>query len=332
MDGSSICSVSRTVLPYSPRGSPMNTRISAISLSIALTAVFFMYAAPAQAQATRTWVSGVGDDVNPCSRTAPCKTFAGAISKTATNGEINCIDSGGFGAVTITKSITIDCKNVEAGIAIASSSSGVIINYDSFAAGRKAVRLRGLDLNGLDAAAIGVRIIGTGMSSAGSAVYIEDSIIDGNFGAAARGVSDERSGGGELVIANTVIRNFGTSGILVAGTNPLKVLIDNVRVHNGTDTFFGNGSVVMIRHSTFSGNSGFGIYAEGTATVNVSDSTVSHNGGGVSANGATVRLSNVDVTFNDFGLNGTILSHGNNRITGNTNSGVAPTLLSPSFQ
>ena len=67
---------------------------------------------PAQAQASRTWVSGVGDDANPCSRTAPCKTFAGAISKTAVNGEINCLDPGGFGAVTITKSITIDCHEV----------------------------------------------------------------------------------------------------------------------------------------------------------------------------------------------------------------------------
>jgi hypothetical protein len=72
----------------------------------------------AQAQATRTWVSGVGDDVNPCSRTAPCKTFAGAISKTAAGGEINCIDAGGFGAVTIVKSMTIDCANIEAGVVV----------------------------------------------------------------------------------------------------------------------------------------------------------------------------------------------------------------------
>src|SRR2546422_2828997 len=70
---------------------------------------------PAQAQATRTWVSGVGDDVNPCSRTAPCKTFAGAISKTAAGGEIDCLDPGGFGAVTITKSLTIDCNGVTGG-------------------------------------------------------------------------------------------------------------------------------------------------------------------------------------------------------------------------
>src|SRR6476620_9352307 len=66
----------------------------------------------ASAQATRTWVSGVGDDASPCSRTAPCKTFAGAISKTATDGEINCLDPGGFGQVTITKSITIDCHEI----------------------------------------------------------------------------------------------------------------------------------------------------------------------------------------------------------------------------
>src|SRR6476661_8466912 len=82
---------------------------------------------PASAQASRTWVSGVGDDANPCSRTAPCKTFAGAISKTAVNGEINCIDPGGFGAVTITKSITIACEDVEAGV-LNAGTNGIIVN------------------------------------------------------------------------------------------------------------------------------------------------------------------------------------------------------------
>jgi hypothetical protein len=71
-----------------------------ISLSATFAATFLviaLQAAPAHAQATRTWVSGVGDDANPCSRTAPCKTFAGAISKTAPSGEIDCLDPGGFG-------------------------------------------------------------------------------------------------------------------------------------------------------------------------------------------------------------------------------------------
>jgi hypothetical protein len=80
--------------------------LSLVALGAMVTPL--LYAAPAQAQATRTWVSGVGDDANPCSRTAPCKTFAGAISKTAPGGEIDALDPGGFGALTITKSITID--------------------------------------------------------------------------------------------------------------------------------------------------------------------------------------------------------------------------------
>src|SRR5476649_1143316 len=98
---------------------------------------------PANAQATRTWVSGVGDDVNPCSRTAPCKTFAGAISKTAAGGEINCIDPGGFGALTITKAITIDCVNTEAGVLV-SGTNGFVVN----AGATDTVILRGLDIIG----------------------------------------------------------------------------------------------------------------------------------------------------------------------------------------
>src|SRR5216684_8686022 len=83
----------------------------------------------ANAQATRTWVSGVGDDANPCSRTAPCKTFAGAISKTAKGGEIDALDPGGFGAVTITKSITIDGKAPFAPYStLAPGFSGININ------------------------------------------------------------------------------------------------------------------------------------------------------------------------------------------------------------
>src|ERR671914_454860 len=83
-------------------------------------------ASAASAQATRTWVSGVGDDVNPCSRTAPCKTFAGAISKTAAGGEINCLDPGGFGTISITKSITIVCRGSQGSI-LASLTNGIVI-------------------------------------------------------------------------------------------------------------------------------------------------------------------------------------------------------------
>src|SRR5882672_5529710 len=103
-----------------------------------------LHATPAHAQATRTWVSGVGDDANPCSRTAPCKTFAGAISKTAAKGEINVLDPGGFGGVTITKSLTISAHGVLAGVLV-SGTNAIIVN----AAPTDRVVLRGLDINGL---------------------------------------------------------------------------------------------------------------------------------------------------------------------------------------
>src|SRR5437667_6148913 len=112
------------------------------------------YGGTAHAQATRTWVSGVGDDANPCSRTAPCKTFAGAISKTIASGIINCIDPGGFGAVTITKSITIDCFNTVAGV-LAAGTNGINIPTAGLV-----VNLRGLDIEGVGSGLIGVNITG----------------------------------------------------------------------------------------------------------------------------------------------------------------------------
>src|SRR5579859_5290905 len=113
-------------------------RIGLFAIAGALLATFIS-GAPAQAQATRTWVSGVGDDANPCSRTAPCKTFAGANSKTAVSGEINCLDPGGFGTVTIVKSITIDCVFTEGGV-LSALTNGVIFN----APAGSVVHLRGL--------------------------------------------------------------------------------------------------------------------------------------------------------------------------------------------
>src|ERR671910_249281 len=117
-----------------------------IALPVAIFGTVFgllLATTPAHAQATRTWVSGVGDDANPCSRTAPCKTFAGAISKTAAGGEINAIDPGGYGAVTITKSITIDATGTFGSI-LNSLGNGVTVN----AAPSDRVVLRGLDIMG----------------------------------------------------------------------------------------------------------------------------------------------------------------------------------------
>src|ERR1051326_3689121 len=129
--------------------------------------------APANAQATRTWVSGVGDDANPCSRTAPCKTFAGAISKTATAGEINVLDPGGFGGVTITKSITISSEGFEAGVLV-SGTNAIIINATT----TSNVVLRGLDIEGLGTGLVGIKVLG-GLGS----LHVEKSTINNFRGA-----------------------------------------------------------------------------------------------------------------------------------------------------
>src|ERR1041384_8628990 len=121
---------------------------------LAIATFMFATVSIAQAQASRAWISRVGDDANPCSRTAPCKTFAGAISKTATAGEINVLDPGGFGAVTITKAITISSEGFEAGVLV-SGTNGIVI-----AAGvNDVIILRGLDIEGLGTGLVGVKIL-----------------------------------------------------------------------------------------------------------------------------------------------------------------------------
>ena len=160
---------------------------------VAVAAMFVLQAAPAMAQATRTWVSGVGDDANPCSRTAPCKTFAGAISKTAAGGEINTLDSGGFGAVTITKSITIKAEGVIGGILV-SGTNGITIN----AAATDRIVLEGLDFEGL----------GTGLSGV--------NILQAR----------------EVVVRNTSIRNFTTAGITLNSPVKTNLTLENVFIMN----------------------------------------------------------------------------------------------------
>jgi hypothetical protein len=157
----------------------------------------------AQAQATRTWVSGVGDDLNPCSRTAPCKTFAGAIVKTQPGGEISVLDPGGYGVVIIRKSITIDGTGMLSSL-LASDTTGITIDMTEVKdPSLSAVRLRGLSINGGGRGVNGINI-----KTAGS-VSIEDCVIDGFKD------SGIRVGAGRVFVRNTTIRNNATAGITV---------------------------------------------------------------------------------------------------------------------
>jgi hypothetical protein len=240
-------------------------------------------------------------------------------------GEINCIDPGGFGAVTITKSITIDCHEIFASI-LNAGTNAIIVNFDSFTDVRKTVRLRNLNFNGFDTGINGVRIVGA--ASAGSAVFVEDCLIDGNFGGTGRGISDERSGGGKLFVSHVTIRDNGQRGIVAvpsSGQTRIDATIDDVRVENSNVGLeFGAGVKAMINHSTSAGNALVGLNVLAGAEVNVDNSVISNNGTGINnGNGGTARFSNTDITFNSAANSGPTLSYGNNRIAGN---GVAGTL------
>jgi hypothetical protein len=159
--------------------------------------VSLLLGSPAAAQATRTWVSGVGDDANPCSRTAPCKTFAGAISKTAAGGEINCLDPAGFGAVTITKAMTISCPYTEGGGL--AGGNAIVVN----AGASDVVYLHGLDLFGVNPPSNGVRFL------AGAALHLEDVVIRRFNATNSFGISFVPSGTSKLYIVNSRISDNG---------------------------------------------------------------------------------------------------------------------------
>jgi len=293
-----------------------------------LAAILFLGSvAVAQAQATRTWVSGVGDDANPCSRTAPCKTFAGAISKTAAGGEINAIDPGGYGAVTITKSITIDGGGTFASI-LAAGTNGIIIN----AAASDIVTIRNVSIDGANTGINGIRFL------AGGALHIEKCEI---FGFSQRGIDASPAGGSTMYVLDTVLRNNDGGGILVKPAVYVGTLMDKVRLDGN---FYGvraeNNANVTIRDSVAAGNSTHGFHAFSTGAgvlINLENSTATNNGGGgVTTNGAAagISISNTTIMSNAQGINtsagGSVYSFGNNRIIGNGTDG-APTFAWPLY-
>jgi hypothetical protein len=269
---------------------------------------------PAHAQATRTWVSGVGDDFNPCSRTAPCKTFAGAISKTAASGEINCLDPGGFGTITITKSITLNCHE-EFGSILAAGGAGVIIN----ALSTDKVILRNLQINGSvgtpTPGTIGVRILSAGR------VSIENCVITAF---SQQGVLDARtSGSTKLSIQDSTISFNTAAGVSLTATGTSFTVMDNVRsLYNLNGVSVGNSNTVMVRRSLLSGNTGDGVSVGAGGLLQINDSAITNNVNGFNSAG-TSKVSNSDIIGNTTAFAGANISFGNNRVTGTV--GVAPT-------
>ena len=304
-------------------------RIRNIVRSVFLMTPVLAFAVGAQAQATRTWVSGVGDDVNPCSRTAQCKTFAGAISKTAAGGEINAIDPGGFGAVTITKSMTIDGAAQHASV-LASATSGIVVN----ALATDVVNLRNLSINGAPPTQPGLRGVSILLAKI---VNIENCHITGFRGNPGRGVSIALNTGQtvNVNIRNSSIYNNAAAGVVIqptTGQPVVKVMIsDSQLIGNASGVFAGEGAQVSIFNTTIAHNTAAGVDAAGSivpGVINVDNSTIVNNVNGVqTANSATVRLSRTSVLQNATrGINilgGQVQSYGDNYFAGNgANLGV----------
>ena len=270
--------------------------------------MFLGIASIAQAQATRTWVSGVGDDANPCSRTAPCKTYAGAISKTAAGGIISTLDPGGFGAVTITKSITIEGTGTLAGI-LHSATNGVVIN----AGVNDVVVLRDLLLNGA----------GTTLGVDGVKIFTAS----------------------EVVIENCRIQNVSGNGIniVTSALNQLvKVFVRKTEVTNGLrgiQVLPTNGATVrlVVNGSMFSGHQGgSGIDIGGANnTAQISNSVMSHNNTGLQVQQATSTafVDHSEISYNATGVNsGGPVHLSNCMIVGNTTNGLAGASTQTGYQ
>lgn len=291
---------------------------------ICTVVLIFGLASVAEAQATRTWVSGVGDDVNPCSRTAPCKTYAGAISKTAAGGIISTLDPGGFGAVTITKGMTIDGTG-QIGSILAAGTNGVVIN----AGVNDTVVLRNLDIHGAGTGFDGIRMVNAGVK----ALHIESCKIERMT---SQGVEVlNTSGATKVFIRNSEIRNNTSHGVLIiptaAGSAKLVVSDSSISANGGNGVEI-DGAVnrAEIYNSVVDQNTVAGFFVATVGSEGVAQgSSFSYNGTGIFAGtsgNVQMRLSNNVITGNTtngiaragFVGTGTVTCFTNNVIEGNT--------------
>ncbi|HVG24178.1 MAG TPA: right-handed parallel beta-helix repeat-containing protein [Thermoanaerobaculia bacterium] len=268
-------------------------------LHLTILAVVVLMTVGVSAQATRTWVSGVGDDVNPCSRTAPCKTFAGAISKTAAGGEISVLDPGGYGTLTITKSITVDGKGQIAS-ALNSSISGMTVNGAGIT-----VTLRNLEINGAGTTPglRGVRVLNARQ------VNLENLFIFGQRGNPGRGVDVNLTAPVTTTITmnNVTISDVASHAVAVQAVSG----VPTVRMHiansffkdngngNGDGLFVGDGATVMVSKTQINGFTAAGVETFGNGQVQLDDCVISHSTRGVFAAGTSViRLSRNTIVNN----------------------------------
>jgi hypothetical protein len=302
-----------------------------------ITIAFTLSSAFGLTPANHTWVSHGGNDVNlsatpPCNLQQPCATFATAVSGTAINGVISCLDNGSFGPVIPFQSVTIDCGGQGGSIDVGGVAVGVDINKPGIS-----VTLRGLTISGNAGTGSGIRIRDAGT------VTIENCVIQGFTGSQGAGIDlvSTNSTALRLSVADSLIANNSDgavrAGIVISGngSGPITFAIDRVHIENNASGGIGvvansTGTVTgVIRDSVVTGSTFEGILANALAapvTVSLDHTQVAANGTGVFSAGAAVILNNSTVQTNGTGLNansgGAIFSYGNNAINGNQPGGI----------
>jgi hypothetical protein len=319
------------------------TRIRLTLSGILISLICIIFVSTAQAQATRTFVSGVGNDADPCSRTAPCRTFAGALIKTAINGEINALDPGGYGTVNITKSITIDGTYGSGfGSTLASGTTGVIINIPvGVNDPHRRVTLRRLSINGTGpSGAVGTNTGTRGISATTNGfahLYVEDCDIQNFSTAGIRSDFAPPVTGSRMTVRNTRITNINgvasATGIEINATsNFITVVLDGVTIDRAATGVNSRDRVFLQMRDAFVHNcstAGIAVNAPSNQNDLKLERTVlfSVNTGIAAGNAGTrVIISNTTITGNSNAATsaGALLeSHGNNRINHNTAAGAA---------
>jgi hypothetical protein len=305
--------------------------ISSLATATAVLA-FGLAALPASALSTRTFVSATGADSGACTRAAPCRMLSYAHTQTSPGGEIDILDTAGYGALTITKSISIvNPGGVEAGILASAGGNAITI-----AAGTNdVISLRGLTLEGAGSGAVGIKL------TSGGHVTILDSVVRG-FTSEGINISPS-SLSTTFHIANTLVSHNSVYGIKIApsGTGTVDGSMDHIATNRNGDTgIHVSGALttgvlmnVSITNSVISGNGSVGVKCDSAAShattqVIVINSSVTHNGIGVITTGpanvpAAMWVGSSSVSFNGTGFNNVtgsterLLSYGNNVVAGN---------------
>jgi hypothetical protein len=260
-------------------------------------------ASPARANTyNRTWVASNGSDSNPCTRSKPCATFQGALSKTAPGGEVDVVDSAEYGPLNITFSVTIDGGDAVGRIgtlALSTTCGPSFAICVSTGNGAGPVVLRNLAVN-TNTVAPSVAIISSGP------VFLERMTLQS---------TQVNADSSQVIIKDTAIRE---GSLFIHAPN--NSILENVTMTGGGISC-ANGGNLSLRHVTVT-NTGYGIYNDGCLFVHVDSSLIIGNGTGITSINGIVTLSDSTVSFNQVGLSpGDIVSFGNNRITANVTNG-----------